>query len=68
MLFIDAVRRDEELARRVAALGPDATLAQLSRIGAAAGFAFSEDQLRTAYARDWSMRAIRFSSKSSTGI
>ena len=63
MLFMQSVRENSDLAKRVEALGPQATLQQLIEIGASAGFDFTETEMRGAHARDWSMRTFRYARK-----
>lgn len=54
--FIRALRADDALRRRVAALGEAADLEELVAIGAGAGFAFDEATLRRAYRQGWALR------------
>jgi predicted ribosomally synthesized peptide with nif11-like leader len=61
MRFIRAVRENEDLNRRVDALGSGGSLAELVTIGREAGFDFTEAELRDAHARDWSLRWVRYS-------
>jgi predicted ribosomally synthesized peptide with nif11-like leader len=58
--FIRRVRQDGQLADRVRALGPEATLDQLVSIGTEAGYDVTADDLRRAHAHDWSLRWIRY--------
>lgn len=62
LAFIRRTREDSELAARVAALGPEATLEQLAALGAELGFAFDVEALRTAHRHDWAFRSARYTS------
>lgn len=61
--FIRQVREDESLRNEIAALPPQTALESLVRMGAAAGFAFSADELQTAFKHDWKMRWLKYSAK-----
>jgi predicted ribosomally synthesized peptide with nif11-like leader len=54
--FIQAIREEERLQRRVRALGHTADLSAVVQLGAQAGFEFTAEELRTAFKHDWVMR------------
>ncbi len=58
--FIVAVRDRPELAHRIEALGLDATLEDVVRVGAESGFDFTTVELRDAHQHDWGMRWVRY--------
>ena len=57
--FIQHIRDDQELKEALAALGPEPGLALLLTAGRAAGFGFTEAELRQAFKHDWAMRRLR---------
>jgi len=58
--FIRAARERTDLAERVRALGRDATVQALTRIGAGAGYSFTPDEFRAAHRHEWTMRWLRY--------
>jgi hypothetical protein len=60
LAFIRRTREDADLAARIAALGPEATLDQLVSLGADVGLTFDADALRVAQRHDWAFRSARF--------
>ena len=58
--FIAAVRDRSELADRLEALGLDAALDDVVRVGAESGFHFTGAELRDAHQHDWGMRWVRY--------
>jgi predicted ribosomally synthesized peptide with nif11-like leader len=54
--FIQQVRKDQALRQQLDALRYAADLQAVVRIGADAGFEFSDEELRTAFKHDWGMR------------
>jgi predicted ribosomally synthesized peptide with nif11-like leader len=54
--FIEKVGNDEALKDRIRALGSDADLEAIARIGAEAGHDFTADELQAAFKRDWATR------------
>jgi predicted ribosomally synthesized peptide with nif11-like leader len=58
--FMRRVRDDEALRREVEALGPEAGLAAVVALAIAAGYAFTEAELRAAHRADWGLRLIHF--------
>lgn len=57
--FLSEVKQDPALRDRLRGLGAPADLEPVRRVGAAAGFAFTADELRTAFKHDWAMRWLR---------
>ena len=57
MAFIQKVAEEKELQKKIQALGNEASLADIVTIGIEAGFNFSEEDLRTAFAKDWAIRS-----------
>jgi hypothetical protein len=62
--FIQHIRGDQELRDALGALGPEPGLALLLTAGRAAGFGFTEAELRQAFKHDWAMRRLRQSAAS----
>jgi predicted ribosomally synthesized peptide with nif11-like leader len=60
--FIQSVGEDEALRGKVRALGREADLGSLVQIGMEAGFAFTAEELRAAFERDWAIRWVFYSS------
>lgn len=58
--FIQRVSKDPQLQDRTRALGRDAHLTHIVRLGAEAGFEFTVEELRTAFERDWAMRRLHY--------
>jgi predicted ribosomally synthesized peptide with nif11-like leader len=58
--FIHSARSDPRLAEQIRALGAEVRVADLVRLGAEAGFHFTEEELRAAHGRDWVMRWLRY--------
>ena len=63
LAFIRRTRDDPELAARIAALGPEATLDQLAALGAEVGLAFDAETLRAAHRHDWAFRSARYGNR-----
>lgn len=61
--FIRRAREDEALKIRIQALGGQADLEGLARIGAEAGMAFTVEELQEAFRQDWAMRWLHFTSR-----
>lgn len=57
--FIAATREHEALREAICHRDADRSLDELVRIGAEAGFAFSAEELQTAFRHDWTMRHFR---------
>jgi predicted ribosomally synthesized peptide with nif11-like leader len=62
--FIQHIRGDQELRDALAALGPEPAMALLLTAGPAAGFGFTEAELRQAFKHDWAMRRLHQSAAS----
>jgi predicted ribosomally synthesized peptide with nif11-like leader len=60
MQFIRKVREDESLRDQLKALGQAAELESVVQIGAAAGFDFTIEDIRTAFKHDWAMRWVYY--------
>ena len=58
--FIQQVRADSGLKAQIEALGRAAELAPVIEIGQAAGFTFTDADLRQAFKHDWAMRWLRY--------
>lgn len=58
--FIAAIRSRPDLAARLTALGPEATLDEIASIATESGFAVTADDLRRAHPHDWAMRWILY--------
>ncbi len=58
--FIQKIRQDESLRRRVQALGRAADLESVVTLGEAAGYSFTVADLQTAFKHDWAMRWIHY--------
>ena len=54
--FIQKVGQNQTLKEKIRAMGADADLEDIVKIGAETGLDFSVEELRAAFARDWSMR------------
>ena len=61
MAFIQKVAEEKVLQKKIQTLGNEASLADIVTIGIEAGFNFSEDDLRTAFAKDWAARSAFYS-------
>ena len=59
-MFIRQAGCDETLRARIALAGPPTDLAEIVAIAETLGLAFTEDELRLAFARDWNMRRLRY--------
>ncbi|HJU64703.1 MAG TPA: Nif11-like leader peptide family natural product precursor [Gemmatimonadaceae bacterium] len=66
LLFIRAVREDDELRERIARLTPSAGLDEVVAIAAEAGFLFTAAELRAAHKHDWALRWVRYSASSAS--
>ena len=62
--FIQRLRGDQVLRDGLAALGPEPGMELLLTAGRAAGFMFTEVELRQAFKHDWAMRRLRQSAAS----
>ena len=56
MAFIQKVAEERTLQQKIQALDDEGCLADIVKIGIEAGFEFSEEELRTAFANDWDAR------------
>lgn len=54
--FIQVVRRSPALQEQIAAWGPAPSVAPLIELAGQLGFAFSPEELQTAFRHDWTMR------------
>lgn len=54
--FMQQARENESLRAQLQALGHAATLEDVIRLGAEAGYDFSTEEIRTAFKHDWGMR------------
>lgn len=61
--FIEAVGNDDALADRLRALGPDPDPDRVVTLGRRAGYEFTPEELRAAFARDWAMRRAFYSGR-----
>lgn len=61
--FIQQVGKDEALKDRIRALGREADLDDLARIGAEAGHDFTAEELQAAFKRDWDARWAFYGTK-----
>lgn len=61
--FIRQVRTDHALRDKIEALGSEADLKSIARIGTEAGFAFTPEDLQAAFKHDWAMRWLHYSTK-----
>jgi hypothetical protein len=63
MDFIRIAREDDALRARIGESDEEASLEAIAEIGAQAGFAFSAEELRSAFKHDWNMRWAHFGSR-----
>ena len=61
MVFIQKVAEEKTLQKKIQALCDGGSLADIITIGIEAGFNFSEEDLRTAFAKDWAVRGAFYS-------
>ena len=62
--FIQKIQKDERLKSTIRAMGPEIDLEDIVAIGAEAGFTFTAEEFRTAFAGDWIMRRFFYSARS----
>ena len=61
LAFIQKVAEDKKLQRKIQALGDEASLGDIARIGIKTGLVFSEEELRAAFVKDWAVRSAFYS-------
>jgi hypothetical protein len=64
--FIACVREDAALRERIREEAGEGGLGALVRLGAARGLHFTDEDLRAAFTRDWSMRWVRYGPDATT--
>lgn len=62
MDFIQKVEKDERLRDKIKMLGSTADLDAIVNLGLEAGFTFSIEDLRVAFAKDWKARRVFYKS------